>query len=295
MHLVRNAVDHGLESPEARAAAGKPRAGKVTLKAWSEAGRVVVEVADDGRGLDKAAIARKAREKGLWAGSAEPSDAELHALICRPGFSTRDEASTVSGRGVGLDVVRGAVERLRGTLRIDSRPGHGTRFTIRLPLTLALIDGFSVQVGEQTYVVPLDAVVECVELPKAQRLSPAVKGLLDLRGEALPWLRLHGRLDVRRAEDRESVVVVKTSQGHAGLVVDALKGTAQVTVKPIPPHVDQSPGVAGATVLGDGKVALILDIEALLLPELTDATPGAAPVSVSPETLPAAPHEEVTP
>ncbi len=289
MHLVRNAVDHGIEAPAARTAKGKPAVGRVTITAWSEAGRVVVRVQDDGQGLDRQAIVEKAREKGLLAGPGEPSDEELHRLICAPGFSTREAASTVSGRGVGLDVVRGAIEKLRGSLRIESRPGHGTTFTIRLPLTLALIDGFAVQVGEQVYVLPLEVVEECVELPKAQRQSAAVKGILELRGEALPYLRLHQRLEVAKSDERESVVVVKTPAGKAGLAVDRLRGTAQVAVKPIPAHVRQAPGVAGATVLGDGRVALILDVEALLGPELSQDAPELSP-------HPPVPHlEEVTP
>ena len=264
-HMIRNAVDHGLETPAARAAAGKDPCGTVTLRAFHQAGSVVVQVADDGAGLDLARILERARERGLVAATATPTEAELRRLIFEPGFSTAEEVTTVSGRGVGMDVVRRNIEALHGTIAVDSRAGQGTTVNLRLPLTLAIIDGLGVTVGGESYIVPIGAVAECVELPEAEQHGGASQGVLPLRGEVLPYVRLRGLFDAAGDPPaRGFVVVVHHGGGRAGLAVDALQGESQAVIKPLDPMLRRLPGVAGSTILGDGRVALILDVAALL-------------------------------
>ncbi|HET6765407.1 MAG TPA: chemotaxis protein CheA, partial [Longimicrobiaceae bacterium] len=263
-HMVRNAVDHGVETPEARRRAGKDPQGVVRLTAEYEGGTIVIRMSDDGAGLSRERIARRARERGLAAEPERLSDAELFRLIFQPGFSTTDAVTDLSGRGVGLDVVRSKVEALRGTLSVESVEGRGTTFTLRLPLTLALIDGFSVGVGGETYVIPLDSVVECLELP-ATRHDAAAEGVISLRGQPLPFLRMRSFLGAAdAAPGRENVVVVRHGGAQAGLVVDALLGESQAVIKPLGRLFDGLPGVAGSTILGSGRVALILDVRAVL-------------------------------
>ncbi len=262
-HMIRNALDHGLEPPEQRAAAGKPRAGRVTLRARRDASSIVIEVADDGAGLDLGRIRQAAAERGLE--TSRLREAELQALIFHPGFSTAPAVTELSGRGVGMEVVRRNVELLRGTIAVDSAPGAGTTVSIRLPLTLAIIDGFSVGAGEETYVVPLDAVVECLELPRAAGAPSAGCGLIEVRGAALPFLRLREMFGLpAAAPGRENVVVVSQDGRLAGIAVDALHGRSQTVIKPLGQMFRGVPGVAGSTILGSGRVALILDVPALL-------------------------------
>ena len=262
-HMIRNALDHGLEPPEQRAAAGKPRAGRVTLRARRDAGSIVIEVADDGAGLDLGRIRQAAAERGIE--TSRLREGELEALIFHPGLSTAPEVTELSGRGVGMEVVRRNVELLRGTIAVDSVRGAGTTVSIRLPLTLAIIDGFSVGAGEETYVVPLDAVVECLELPREAGAGSGGCGLIEVRGAALPFLRLRELFGLpAAAPGRENVVVVSQDGRLAGIAVDALFGRSQTVVKPLGQMFRGVPGVAGSTILGSGRVALILDVPTLL-------------------------------
>jgi two-component system chemotaxis sensor kinase CheA len=264
-HMIRNALDHGIESPEVRRSQGKDPCGSVTLRAYREAGSIVIQLADDGAGLDRERILARARSLALVAEGESLSDREIHRLVLEPGFSTAQEITDLSGRGVGLDVVRRNVERLRGSVGIESREGEGTTITLRLPLTLAIIAGFAVGVENETYLIPLDAVVECLELPREECPHADGRGVLSLRGAALPYLRLreHFRLP-GAAPSREQVVVIRHEGGQAGIVVDALYGEGQTVIKPLGRLFQGLPGIVGSAILGSGRVALILDVEALL-------------------------------
>ncbi|GAA1901951.1 chemotaxis protein CheA [Lapillicoccus jejuensis] len=274
MHLVRNALDHGLESPERRVALGKPRRGSLELRARHDSGAIVVELADDGAGIDVAAVHAKAVERGLVEPGTQLSDKEVLALVFEPGFSTASSVSTLSGRGVGMDVVKRNVSALRGTIDIDSRPGEGTTVRIRLPLTLAIIDGFMVGVGATTFVVPLSQVLECVELPP----GGLRRDYMDLRGEVLPLIPLRRVLDVDGLTPRrENVVVVECAGSKAGLVVDTLRGEFQTVIKPLGSLFAGAEGIGGSTILGDGAVALILDVPALVRHASTTRPPSTAP------------------
>jgi len=258
-HLVRNAIDHGIETPAVRIQRGKPATGRLDLRAFHEAGTIVIEMSDDGAGLNRERIIAKAVQKGLITADAELSDAQTWELIFEPGFSTAEQVSNLSGRGVGMDVVKRNIEALRGSIDIENRPGFGATFRIRLPLTLAIIDGFLMSVSDSHYVVPLDAVIECI------RLAPDAKNYVNLRGEVLPLLRLrqHFKLDQRDLR-RENVVVVQVGGRKMGLVVDQLKGELQAVIKPLGPLIDGLPGISGSAVLGTGEVALMLDIQELI-------------------------------
>jgi two-component system chemotaxis sensor kinase CheA len=260
-HLVRNAIDHGIEPASERIAHGKPGRGRLVLSARHEGGAIVLEISDDGGGLNRERILAKAVQKGLIEADSLPTDQEVWSLIFEPGFSTAERVSAISGRGVGMDVVRSSIEALRGTIELDSRPGQGTTFRIRLPLTLAIIDGFLLSVGKGHYVVPLDMVLECGQLDPRQGRS----GLLDMRGEALPLLRLRDHFALDAAPPRrENVVVVQCGARKAGLVVDNLRGEFQAVIKPLGPLMEGVEGLSGSTILGTGEVALVLDIPALL-------------------------------
>ena len=264
-HMVRNAIDHGIESAEARIAAGKPARGRVHLNAFHESGSIVIEVADDGGGLKRERIKQKAVAKGLLAADAEPSDADLFKLLFEPGFSTADQISNLSGRGVGLDVVKRNIEALRGTATIDSQEGVGTTMSIRLPLTLAIIDGFLMGVSTSAYVVPLDMVEECIELTDGKSSNKARGNMLNLRGEVLPLIRLREYFALAgRSGRRENVVVVKYAGSKAGLVVDELMGEFQTVIKPLGQIFTHLRGISGSTILGSGEVALILDVPSLI-------------------------------
>ena len=261
-HVVRNAIDHGIEAPAERQARGKSPVGRVILRARHEPGCVVVEVSDDGAGFSRARILARARER--LADADRLSDGELLRLVLEPGFSTAERVTDLSGRGVGLDVVRRRLASLRGEVTLQSGEGVGSTVTLRLPLTLAIIDGFYVGVGGQTYVVPLSAVHECIELG-ADRREEADSGIVSFRGEPLPYLKLRQRFGERGAHaGRQSVVVIRHDGLTAGLAVDALHGEGQTVVKPLGPLLTSVPGISGSTITADGGVALILDVPALL-------------------------------
>lgn len=266
MHLVRNSMDHGIEATEVRLAAGKPARAKVMLNAYHEAGSIVIDVADDGGGLNRQKILRKAIERGLVAEDAQLSEREIDRLIFAPGFSTADQVSNLSGRGVGMDVVRRDIEALRGTVDIDTEPGKGTRIRIRLPLTLAIIDGFRVGIDKASFVLPVDMIVECVELAGPIRDAARARGYLDMRGEVLPllWLREVFDIDSPAPERRENVVVVHFGQTKAGIVVDQLMGEHQTVIRPLGKLFSALRGVSGSTILGSGEIALILDVAGLM-------------------------------
>ena len=265
MHMVRNALDHGIESPEVRRAAGKDPTGTLVLRAYHEAGSMVIQVVDDGAGLDRKLIAEKAVAMGLAADGARLDDEELARIVLEPGFSTAERVTELSGRGVGMDVVRRNVEALRGSVAIESERGRGTSVTIRVPLTLAIIQGFKVGIGDEVYILPLDAVVECLELPAAHTAAPTECGVVNLRDKPLPYLRLreHFGLDGTRPA-RENVVVVQHGTQTAGVVVEELHGESSTVIKPLGAMFKGIPGVAGSSILGNGRVALILDVAGLL-------------------------------
>ena len=274
-HMVRNALDHGIEPPEARRAAGKEPVGKVVLSAFHQAGAMVIQVTDDGAGLDRKAIARKAAALGL-ADGARMTDEDLARVVFEPGFSTAEQVTELSGRGVGMDVVRRNVEALRGSVSIESVDGRGTSVGIRVPLTLAIIQGFRVGVAGETYILPLDAVVECIELPHEETAAGASVGVVSLRGKPLPYLRLRRLFGIAGDPPaRENVVVVRHGAHDAGIAVDALHGESSTVIKPLGTMFKGLPGVAGSSILGNGRVALILDVPGILRETLRRASRDA--------------------
>ncbi len=268
VHLVRNCIDHGIESPEARAAAGKPAEGTVHLDACHRGGNIAVEVSDDGAGLDNERILAKARARGLVGPNDTLTEAQIHELIFQPGFSTADKATDLSGRGVGMDVVRRNVKELGGKVEVRSEPGRGSRFTITLPLTLAIVDGQSVSVGTETYIVPLISIVESMQLKASGITRLSGRGeVLCFRGDYLPIIRLHELFGVepRSRALHEGLVVIAEGDGRrVGLFVDDLLGQQQVVIKSLQANYGHIEGVSGATILGDGSVALILDVPGLI-------------------------------
>ncbi|EFW86192.1 chemotaxis protein CheA [Pseudomonas savastanoi] len=265
MHLLRNSMDHGIESAEARRAAGKPAKGHLSLNAYHDSGSIVIEIADDGAGLNRERILDKAQQRGLVAAGASLTDQEIYNLIFEPGFSTAEAVTNLSGRGVGMDVVKRNITLLRGTVDLDSQPGQGTIVRIRLPLTLAIINGFLVGIDQSTYVIPLDMVQECIELDEHNRQLTRDSGYLDLRGEVLPLVYLRDHFNHEGpAARRQNVVVVRYAEHKAGLVVDDLLGEFQTVIKPLGKLFGALRGISGSTILGSGAVALILDIPALL-------------------------------
>ena len=274
VHLIRNAVDHGVESAAERLAAGKPAEGKVQLTAAHFGGQVLITVSDDGKGLDRERIRAKAEERGLLVPGAEVAESDLFELIFHPGFSTAGTVTSVSGRGVGMDVVKRTIDGLRGTIEIASRPGQGSCMTLRLPLTLAIIDGLLVRVGEGRYIVPLSVVDEIVELDEADNGQSETNNLLFIRDELVPFLRLRDLFGIRGAvPPYEKVVIVSAGERRIGLVVDYLLGDHQTVIKSLSRvHADVK-CFSGATILGDGRVALILDIVHLIETARSGGTP----------------------
>ena len=263
-HLVRNSMDHGIEPAEVRIARGKPVKGTLQLRAYHDAGSIVIEVIDDGGGLNKEKILSKAIERGLVAEGVNLTDKEIYNLIFEPGFSTADTVSNLSGRGVGMDVVRRNIQALRGTVDLNSVEGQGSTVRIHLPLTLAIIDGFMVGVGDATYVIPLDMVIECIEL-KAWASDEGDGKYLNLRGEVLPYRRLRDHFDVKgEMVQRENVVVVRYGEHKAGIIVDKLMGEFQTVIKPLGKLFKGEKSISGFTILGSGEVALIVDIPGLM-------------------------------
>jgi two-component system, chemotaxis family, sensor kinase CheA len=261
MHLVRNSMDHGIESAPLRAERGKSARGTLRLNAFHDSGSIVIEVSDDGGGIDSERVLAKAIERGLVEPGASLSEQEVNGLVFEPGFSTADAVSDLSGRGVGMDVVKRNVTALRGTIDVESRFGEGCTMRIRLPLTLAIIDGFLVAVGGAAFVVPLDRVIECVELPADSHL----RGCMDLRGEVLPFIRLRSLFAITGERPRrENVVVVEYAGMKIGLVVDTLMGEFQTVIKPLGVLFGHVNGIGGSTILGNGDVALIIDVPMLV-------------------------------
>ncbi|MDB6089634.1 MAG: chemotaxis protein CheA [Gammaproteobacteria bacterium] len=268
VHLVRNSIDHGIESPEVRVAAGKSPVGTVHLDACHRGGNIAVEVSDDGGGLDKERILAKARARGLVGPNDALTDEQIHDLIFVPGFSTADKTTDLSGRGVGMDVVRRNVKELGGKIELRSESGRGSRFIITLPLTLAIVDGQSVAVGSETYIIPLISIVESMRLKEASisRLSGRNE-VFSFRGDYLPIIRLHELFGVepRARALHEGLVVIAEGDGRrVGLFVDDLLGQQQVVIKSLEVNYGHVEGVSGATILGDGSVALILDVTGII-------------------------------
>jgi two-component system chemotaxis sensor kinase CheA len=265
VHMIRNALDHGIEPPERRKAAGKDPCGRLVLRAFHDAGSIVIQLEDDGAGLNRRKIVERAVSKGMIASGEGLSDEEIYRFIFEPGFSTAEAVTDLSGRGVGMDIVKRNIDALRGSISVESQEGKGTTITFRLPLTLAIIDGFAVGVGTETYLLPLKAITECVELPREERVHPNGDGVISLRGRPLPYLHLRSLFHLEgNPPRRQSVVVVKSAGKEAGLVVDLLYGEMQAVIKSLGKLFQGLPGVSGSTILGDGRVALILDVPGLL-------------------------------
>jgi two-component system chemotaxis sensor kinase CheA len=268
MHLIRNSMDHGIETPSVRTAVGKSETAVIKLEAYHDSGSIVIEISDDGAGLNPDILIAKAIENGLITAKQQLTPPEIHRLIFAPGFSTAKEVTNISGRGVGMDVVNKNIEALRGQISVNSKLGVGTGFTIRLPLTLAIIEGFQVQVGNASYVIPLDLVEECIELDEQE---PKKGEYVDLRGEVMPYLHLSevfnngygSHSDINRKGKRENIVVVQYAGQKAGLVVDELLGEHQTVIKPLGKIFQNLKGISGATILGSGEVAMIIDVPAL--------------------------------
>jgi two-component system chemotaxis sensor kinase CheA len=271
MHLLRNSLDHGLEMPDQRIAAGKEVQGKIHLNAYHDSGSIVIEIIDDGKGLNKNKLLAKAVEKGIIEEGQLLSDDEINNLIFHPGFSTADSVSNISGRGVGMDVVKRNILSLRGSIELESEEGTGTVVRIRLPLTLAIIDGFQVGVRDDSYVVPLDMVIECVEYADVHKVAGnngQQSNYFNLRGEVLPLVQLKDHFNYAPVENKQdaraNIVVVHAAGRKAGLVVDQLMGELQTVIKPLGKLFSEIRGIGGSTILGSGEVALILDVQQLV-------------------------------
>jgi len=261
IHLIRNSADHGLESPEERLAAGKPAAGRIILAARQAGAEVVITVKDDGRGVNRDRVRAKAEENGLLAPGAVISDAELLQMIFQPGFSTAAKVTNLSGRGVGMDVVKRTIEGLRGSLELSSPAGEGSQVALRIPLTLAIIDGLLVRVGPERYVIPLSAVEECLELTPEQDARSTGRSVLTIRDQLVPFMRLRSMFNTKAPPDAyQKIVVVSTGGERVGLVVDQILGDHQTVIKPLSVFHSEVGAFSGATILGDGGVALILDV-----------------------------------
>jgi len=265
MHMLRNALDHGIEPPERRQACGKKPVGSIMLSARRDASHIVITVRDDGAGFSRARIAARAH---IADAGRSLTDDELFRLALEPGFSTAEAVTSLSGRGVGMDVVKRNVEALRGSITISSTEGEGATIGLRLPLTLAIIEGFFVEVGDETFVIPLDAVMECQTLSREETARCGGTGLVSYRDKPLPYVRLRELLHLSengaRPRAREHVAIVRSSDRVAGIAVDTLLGQDQAVIKPLGHMFRDAPGIAGSTIGGDGRVALILDVAALL-------------------------------
>ena len=266
-HILRNSVDHGLEAPEERAAKGKPPAGKIALNAFHQEGCIVIEISDDGRGIDEEAVLRKAREKGLVAEDCNLSPAEIKNLLFMPGFSTAKEITDISGRGVGLDVVMTNIKNLRGDIELISQKDLGTTFRIKLPLTLAIIDGMMIRVAQERFIIPLNAITELIKAsPGDIRKAEGKSLIMQLRSEYLPYSALYQLLNLKADHTSPTegiLVILQEGDKKMALLVDEIIGQEQVVIKSIKENMEQVEGIAGATILGDGKVALILDIHSM--------------------------------
>ncbi|KGD98275.1 MULTISPECIES: chemotaxis protein CheA [Rhizobium/Agrobacterium group] len=261
VHLVRNSCDHGLETPEERRAAGKPEAGRILLSARQQAGEVIITIKDDGRGINKDRVRAKAEASGLIPSGASLTDNELYQLIFQPGFSTAQQVTNLSGRGVGMDVVKRTIDALRGTINVASHPGQGSEISLAIPLTLAIIDGLLVRVGAGRYVIPLSAVEECLELSIEEDMRSRGRSFISLRDSLVPFLRLRDLFRTGTKPDPfQKVVVISTGSERVGLVVDQIIGDHQTVIKAMSKLHHDVATFSGATILGDGDVALILDV-----------------------------------
>ncbi len=265
VHLIRNAMDHGLETPQERLAAGKPEKGRLQLAARHEGGEVHITITDDGAGINLDKVRQLSIERGLLEPDQEVPLQTLQMMIFEPGFSTASNVSNISGRGVGMDVVRRTIQDQRGSIFVETEQGRGTRITLRLPLTLAIVEGFHVNVNGGAYVLPLDAIEECVDISAAEDQASEGRRLITIRDEYVPFARLHQLFgfDYTPGEDRR-VVVVRVGRERLGLVVDEIIGQRQTVIKPMTSLHRQCRGIAGGTILGDGRVALIVDVGALI-------------------------------
>jgi len=265
VHVLRNSMDHGIEAPDARVAAGKPRKGTLRLTAMQEGTNVVLTIADDGRGVDLAAVRRKAEAQGLVAPGDVLSEQDTIALITRPGFSTAASVTQLSGRGVGMDVVKRTVESLRGSLAITSRAGLGTEIRLTLPLTLAIIDGLLVEIDRDRFILPMAAVTENLELTAADRQANNGRNAVAVRGELVPYIRLRELFDIATGDpDLEKVVIVSIEGHRVGLVVDRVIGSHQTVIQPLGRFYHGVDFFSGTTIMGDGRVAMILDLAGTL-------------------------------
>ena len=265
VHLVRNSCDHGLETPDQRRTAGKPESGNITLSAHQAGGEVVITIRDDGRGIDRDRVRAKAEESGLIKPDQVLSDQELFQLIFHPGFSTAAQVSNLSGPGVGMDVVKRTIESLRGTIEVASEPGEGSTIALRIPLTLAIIEGLLVRVGEEQYVIPLSSVEECIELSLEDDMRHRGRSLISLRGALVPFLRLREVFaSGTKPDPYQKIIVVSTGAERVGLVVDQIIGNHQTVIKSMSAFHRSAASFSGATILGDGTVALILDVPQLV-------------------------------
>ena len=266
-HMIRNSVDHGIEKPDERVWNDKPQQGTIHLSAYHRSGRIIIEISDDGAGINRTRVLAKAKEKGLVAADAQPTDEEIDHLIFAPGFSTAEKVTNVSGRGVGMDVVRRNIEGLGGTVRITNNPGKGSVFTVSLPLTLAILDGMIVRVGAENYIVPITSIIETLR-PKPEEIH-RVEGrndVINVRGEFVSVVYLSNIFNIKdSATDASKALIVLVESGNQkmGLVVDELIGQQQVVIKSLEANADPVKGISGATILGDGKVSLILEINEL--------------------------------
>jgi two-component system chemotaxis sensor kinase CheA len=282
MHLVRNSLDHGLEPPQERLAAGKPAAGKLVLSARHETGAILIRIEDDGRGINRDRVLQRAWNRGLVEQGMVPPDDEINMLIFEPGFSTAEQVTNLSGRGVGMDVVRRNIEALRGSIRLNNNVGKGLQVDIRLPLTLAIIDGFLVGVGKSKFVLPLEAVVEVIESGGNNvKVDERGRHCVELRGAVLPVVRLRTLYSVESSNpERVSIVVVNSTRGQYGIEVEVLLGQNQTVIKPLGRLFKTLRGISGSSILGSGEVALILDVNSL-----AELTTGAQAAAIAATTL----------
>jgi two-component system chemotaxis sensor kinase CheA len=268
VHMVRNAVDHGIETPDVRRVDGKSEQGTVRIAAYHSAGSVVVEISDDGKGLDREVLLTKARERHLIGDTEELSDREVFNLIFEPGFSTAQVVTDVSGRGVGMDVVRKNIEQLHGTVEIKSEKGAGSVFRMSLPLTLAIIDGMVIRVGQETYVIPTISIIRSVKPAAGDIATVFQQGeMLRLQGQLIPLYRMSRIYGIEGAQEelqKAIVVVVEDEDRHAGLVIDELVSRQQVVIKSLGEALKNTPGISGGAIMPDGRVGLILDVGGLL-------------------------------
>lgn len=264
VHMLRNSIDHGIELPSKRLELGKSEEGHITLKAYPDSGSIVIKISDDGAGLDKEQILKKAVEKGLVKEKNSLNEKEIFNLIFAAGFSTSQTISDISGRGVGMDVVKKNIESLRGSVEIESELNIGTTITIRLPLTLAIINGFLVQSGEVKYIIPVDSIQECIEVTKSRKEQIEKNGYIVLRDIIIPIIDIAEYFKEKKDDSKENIIVVRYGREYVGLKVNTLFGEYQTVIKPLGGLLENVNGISGGTILGNGEIALIFDIQELI-------------------------------